>query len=392
MGLKSILKKSKLTYAVARTLRKAPYPLLRAFMSAAHGLRGVEKNKVYFSSFSGRLYNENPKYVCEALHALCPDARLVFRLNRTGMQQDDIPAWVERVPQYSLRALYHMATARVIVKNACLKPWMRKFGDQTYVQLWHGDRGLKKILFDLRPDADRLYQEWKCMDIGVSGSDFGSRVYMRRAMRFSGELIECGYPKNDILLANPPEIAERTRRRLSIPEGTKVLLYAPTFRDKDIGSAMNANFSLKKLHTALERESGEKWLILNRGHSNNGRLRADEGMDVSDYPDVSELLLITDMLITDYSSICGDYMLLDRPIILYHADAQRYAAEDHGLVFDPADSPYQIARSEDELIAMACHPADPVENCRALHTFYGTKESGRAAQTVAGRIQDILEG
>ena len=390
MGLKAILKKSKFTYAAARTLRKCPYPFLRFFQRAAHALRGVDAKKVYFSSFSGRLYNENPKYVCEALHEICPEAKLVFRLNRAGMRQDDIPAYVTRVPQYSPRTLWHMATARVLVKNACLKPWMLKFPNQTYIQLWHGDRGLKKILFDLRPNAEKIYQEWKCMDIGVSASDFGSRVYMRRAMRFSGELIECGYPKNDVLLANPPEVAAETRRALHLPEGTKVLLYAPTFRDKNIGSAMQAGFSLKKLHAALESSTGEKWLILNRGHSNNAGLRADEGMDVSNFPDVSRLLLVTDMLITDYSSICGDFMLLDRPIILYHADAESYAADDHGLVFDPAASPYQIAHSEAELIEMVCHPADPAENCRALREFYGTKESGHASHTVAERIQKIL--
>ena len=391
MGLKSILKKSRLTYAVARTLRKAPNPLLRGIMRTSHALFGIDSDKVYFSSFSGRLYNENPKYVCEALHAICPEAKIVFRLNRAGMRQADIPAYVVRVPQYSVAALRHMATARVIVKNACLKPWMVKFADQTYIQLWHGDRGLKKILFDLRPNAEKLYQEWKCMDIGVSGSNFGSRVYMRRAMRFSGELMECGYPKNDILLENPPEVVADVRRELGLPADAKVLLYAPTFRDKNIGSAMAANFSLKKLHDALQRETGESWIFLNRGHSNNASLRADEGRDVSDYPDVSRLLLVSDMLITDYSSICGDFMLLNRPIILYHADVENYAAEDHGLAFDPAESPYRIAHSEDELIEMACHPADPVENCRALSAFYGEKESGRASQIVAERIREILK-
>ena len=154
---------------------------------------------------------------------------------------------------------------------------------------------------------------------------------------------------------------------------------------------MQAGFSLKKLHAALERETGEKWVILNRGHSNNAGLRADEGMDVSAFPDVSRLLLVTDMLITDYSSICGDFMLLDRPILLYHADAESYAADDHGLVFDPATSPYRIARSEAELIEMACHPTDPAENCRALREFYDTKESGHAAQAVAARIRQILQ-
>ena len=130
MGLKAIIKKNRFVYTAASRLRALPYPFLRLFMRACHALRGVEKNKVYFSSFSGKLYNENPKYVCEALLRLRPDAKIVFRLNKAGMAQAEIPPQVIRVPQYSPAALFHMATARVLVKNAAFRPWMLKFSDQ----------------------------------------------------------------------------------------------------------------------------------------------------------------------------------------------------------------------------------------------------------------------
>ena len=111
MGLKAIIKKNRFIYAAASRLRALPYPFLRLFMRACHALRGVEKNKVYFSSFGGKLYNENPKYVCEALLKLRPDAKLIFRLNKSGMAQAEIPPQVIRVPQYSPAALFHMATS-----------------------------------------------------------------------------------------------------------------------------------------------------------------------------------------------------------------------------------------------------------------------------------------
>ena len=384
MGLKAIVKKNRFVYAAARRLRALPYPFLRAFMGACRGICGVNPRKVYFSSFGGTLYNENPKYVCEALVEGCPEAQIVFRLNRAGMAQADIPARVKRVKKNSPAALFHMATAKVIVKNAAFRPWMCKGREQVYLQLWHGDRGLKKILLDKDPRAKLA--DKTSMDIGVAASRMGCDIYMRRGFGFGGEVMECGYPKNDILVNPPAGLEESIRRKLGL-EGKRVLLYAPTFRDRTSGSAQRANFSLERLKQALEESTGEAWAVLTRGHTLNRGVEADAGIDVSAYPDVSELLLATDMLITDYSSICGDFMLLGRPIILYHADRDAY---DRELIFDPEASPYRIAHDEDELIALAAHFDDGAENCRALLEFYGAKESGRAAEAVARRIREII--
>ncbi len=390
MGLKAIVKKNRFIYAAASRLRALPYPFLRLFMSACHALRGVEKNKAYFSSFGGKLYNENPKYVCEALLKLCPKAKIVFRLDKSGMAQAEIPDRVIRAPRHSLSALYHMATARVIVKNAALRPWMKKFSDQIYIQLWHGDRGLKTILLDKKPDMK--LPDSALMDIGVSASRMGSEIYLRRGFGFTGEIMEVGYPKNDLLINPPAGMADAVRQELGLPDGASVLLYAPTFRDKTSGSAQNANFSLRKLQAVLEAGTGRPWIMLTRGHNLNRGVAADAGRDVSAYPDVSRLLLACDMLITDYSSICGDFLLLGRPIILYHADRSEY---DRDLIFDPEASPYRIAHDEDELLALAAESAAPdfdaEANCRALAGFYGMRESGHAAETVAQRICKFLD-
>lgn len=394
MRLKTLLKQNRLVYAAAKRLRCLPYPFLRLFMRGCHAL-GVDGRKVYFSSFNGMLYNENPKYVCEALLRLCPEAKLIFRLNAAGMAQADIPPQVKRVKQNSPAALYHMATSRVIVKNARFKPWMLKFSNQRYIQLWHGDRGLKKILLDANPSNPERILERKYMDIGVSASEMGSRIYMRRAFGFDGELMECGYPKNDILVHPPQGLAEEVRRELGLPEGTRFLLYAPTFRDQNSGAHFDAAFSLERLRAALEAASGEKWMILTRGHSLNCGVKGDGGRDVSAYADVSRLLLLTDMLVTDYSSIAGDFMLLDRPIILYHADRSAYTSKDRELIFEPEASPYIIVHNEEELIIKAQELAKSAalgeENCRALRAFYGVRESGHASEAVARRIMELLE-
>lgn len=390
MGLKAAVKKNKAAYKTVLALKKACDLLLKSAMSAFHAVEGVEENKIYFSSFSGGMYNDSPKYICEALHEIYPEGKYVFRLNASGMKQADIPEYVLRVKRCSLRGLREMSTAKVIVKNAYFKPYMKKFADQYYVQTWHGDRGIKRIVMDANPNRKKPFPDTKYMDLALAGSDFGRDICFRRAMRYEGEILEAGVAKNDILLSPPKNICEQVREKLGIGAHERILLYAPTFREKTSGGRQNANFSLKRLREALEAAHGCKWRILVRGHALNTGVGGDEGMDVSRYPDVSELLLISDMLVTDYSSIAYDYALLNRPIIHYHADRAEYTAESRKFLYDPEELPFIIAHNEDELLRIAAAPPDPAENCRAICEFFGVHESGSAARQAAERIRKQL--
>ncbi|MBE5772787.1 MAG: hypothetical protein E7337_02485 [Clostridiales bacterium] len=388
MTLKALIKKSKITYGLALVIRRAPYPFLAGWMRLCHRVLGVDQNKVYFSSFSGMLPNDNPRAVCDALHEACPEAKIVFRVNRQGMAENT-PKWIKKVPQRSLRALMEMATARVIVKNTGMQPWMRKFPDQYYIQTWHGDRGFKKIRFDLDPTSNRHLREAGYLDLMISGSRFGSDVY-RTAFRFKGEIVECGCPRNDVLLENPRDVADAMRRELGIGSQTKVLLYAPTFRNSTTGSKFHAPLSLEKVKATLEKTTGEKWVCLSRGHVLNLGVQSDAWQDVSKYPDVNPLLLISDMVISDYSSLAGDFMLLGRPAIFYQPDLDEYLSE-RGLYFDPDKSPLIVAHTEDELLAILSGPIDGKKNCREVLEFFGCKETGKAAGITAARIVQQLK-
>ncbi|MBR6767339.1 MAG: CDP-glycerol glycerophosphotransferase family protein [Clostridia bacterium] len=388
MTLKALLKKTKFTYKLAVMLRRAPDPFLAGWMRLCHGIFGVDKNKVYFSSFGGMLPNDNPRAVCEALHEICPEAKLVFRVNRQGMAEET-PDYIVKVPQRSLKALKEMATSRVLVKNAGMLPWMRKFSDQYYIQTWHGDRGFKKIRLDRNAPAKPLLREAEYLDLMVSGSRFGSDVY-RTAFAYKGEILECGCPRNDILLENPAEIAEKTRRELGIDPGVKVLLYAPTFRNSTTGSKFHALLSLSRVRETLEKSTGEKWVCLSRGHVLTLGVQSEAQMDVSRFPDVNPLLLISDMVISDYSSLAGDFMLLNRPAIFFQPDLDEYLDE-RGLYFDPLKSPLIVARTEDELVDILSRPIDAAANCRDVLNFFGSYETGSAALLTARRIAEILK-
>ena len=177
------------------------------------------------------------------------------------------------------------------------------------------------------------------------------------------------------------------RRALGIPAEARVLLYAPTFRDATAGGVQDAALDLDRAREALEQATGERWVCVTRGHDLN-RGVAGSRLDASDYPEVSDLLLATDLLITDYSSIGGDFMLLDRPVIYFQPDRAVY---DRELYFDPDASPLIVAHTEEELLDLLSSPIDAAANCRAVLEFFGACESGHAAESVARWIAARLD-
>ena len=370
------------------------YPLLnrtrtalgRAVMRFCHARWGVEGRTVFFSSYAGRGYSDNPRAVSEALRALRPDLSIVWQFEG-GVAPEGTPDYVRVVPAHSLRALRAFSTARCVVDNLNRPQYMLKFPGQLYVQTWHGDRGFKRVLFDM--GTNEPFPDGAQMDLAVSGSAFGSRVY-RSALHYEGEIMELGCPRNDLLVRNPPAVAAEARAALGIPEGAKALLYAPTFRDATCGAKQAAGLDLVRVRETLESATGERWVCLARGHEQSLGVAADGARDVSAFPDVSRLLLACDMVITDYSSIGGDFMLLDRPAIYFQPDRDAYDAE-RGLYFDPDRSPLLVAHSEAELLELLSRPIDAAANCRAVLEFFGANETGHAGEAVARWISERVE-
>lgn len=376
-------------------LRKLPilYPALSAvrmkagalYMRLCHAIRGVDHTAVLFSSYNGRGYSDNPRPVSEALHRLRPDLKIVWEFQR-GCLPGDLPGYIHPIPAHTLRAVRAYATAGVIVCNNNRAHYMQKFPGQIYVQTWHGDRGFKKVLLDLH--SDDHVPDGAQMDLAVSGSRFGSQVY-RSSMRYHGEILEVGCPRNDALVCHTPEDVAAARAALNIPTEARVLLYAPTFRQAERGRIQHSELNLEAVRQKLEAVTGQPWLALTRAHGNARAIESGGQRDVSQWPSINEILLATDLLITDYSSVGGDFMLLNRPVIYFQPDRDAYNRE-RSLYFDPDASPLKVAHSEAELMEMLAHPFDAEENCRQVLAYFGARETGRAAQAVAERIVVLM--
>ena len=137
----------------------------------------------------------------------------------------------------------------------------------------------------------------------------------------------------------------------------------------------------------LLKQTNEKWICFIRAHSASKGFRCesnnDKVIDVTDYPEMSHLMLVADVLITDYSSSAGDFVLTGKPVVLYHKDYQEYLSSDRSFYFELKDIPYFFANNQDELENIICSVISEnsaEENCKNVLDFYGACESGGAAE------------
>lgn len=360
-------------------------------------LLSFDPNKVVFSSFSGRSYSDNPRCISEMLHDMCPQAKIVWLLQKPDEWKDTVPDYVTVVPRFSMKSAYEMGSARVWVDNFTQLPYLiPKKGKQFYMQTWHGDRAFKKIGYD--NDIMEKYRmtrrvEEQC-DVFLSGSDFGEKMF-GTAFRYHGPFLKNGAPRNDVLVRNDPEEIAAVKEKLGIDPSIKLLLYAPTYRETTTTVPKDAQMDLLRTLQHLEKTTGDKWMCLYRAHylSTGIDLTAvqDRLIDMSKYDTMSDLLLIADMLLTDYSSSAMDYCLLDRPVLLFQADIEDYLAH-REMYFKMSDTPFLVAMNQSELenLISDMTPEMAAENCRAIRDYFGFSETGRATEEACRYIIDKL--
>ena len=352
---------------------------------------GVE---VVWSSFEGR-WSDNPRALYEGFQrsgAQASHTWLVDPDHATGF-----PADVARVPYGSDRARAALEAADLVVSNTHIDhPWDKAPGT-TYLQTWHGTP-LKRIHFDVRwaPEGrlDRLTEDVRRWDLLVS-PNAASTPLLRGAFGFEGEVLETGYPRNDVLSsARAPQVRVRVRAGLGIDEGARVVLYAPTWRDDAYFDDPLADVPLALDVAALTRELPGTVVLLRLHYLQSLRLAAldlPDVHDVSRYPDISELYLAADVLVTDYSSSMFDVAVTGTPILLFAYDLAAYRDELRGFYFDLdeiAPGPV-LSTSEQVVAALADLPAVQARSAPAYARFrerFCALEDGGATGRVLQRV------
>lgn len=316
----------------------------------------IKKNKILMMSYYGKGYDCNPKYLTEYLleHKSQYPWDIVWVFNNVEIHKNI--EGIRKVRMMSLRYFYELCTAQVILTNFRMTKQFHKRKNQYYIQTWHSSLRLKKIEKDAETSLMQSYIEMakadsKQCNLLISGCKMSTEIF-RRAFWYQGPILECGTPRNDYLINNRQDEVKQVKERLGILQNKKIVLYAPTFRkDHD----MNVyNLEYKKIINSLQKRWGEEWVVLIRLHphlsSDKLQINWDNQIkDVTQWDDIQELLKVSDVLISDYSSLIFDFSFTKRPCFLYVPDLENYIAQDRSLYFEIDKLPFEIAKSQQEL-------------------------------------------
>jgi CDP-glycerol glycerophosphotransferase len=320
---------------------------------------------VLFDSWRGT-YSDNPRAISEALHQRRPDLGQVWVAN----EQARPPEWAETCAPSGRAYLAALGRAAYLVTNIEMPGYYRKPRGARYLQTWHGTP-LKRIGLDIPGGTPalaggqryfrQLRRDVRKWDALISPNAFSTEIF-RRAFDYDGRILETGYPRNDLLLSPAAEERRKTTRAaLGLADETRAVLYAPTWRD-------SWSFDPQLDIAALARRLGETHAFLLRPHPHSPveweRLRGSSAIDVSGHPDIRELYLATDVLVTDYSSAMFDFAVTRKPMLFFTYDLDEYRDVTRGFYFDfESEAPGPLLRTSDEV-------ADALEDLEAVSARY----------------------
>ncbi|GAB7190786.1 hypothetical protein NUM3379_14930 [Kineococcus sp. NUM-3379] len=346
--------------------------------------------KIVYHSFEGR-YSDSPRALHRALLARGDDAEHVWL--SAPAHAHGFPAGTVTVPYGGEECVAALESADVVVSNTHIDLEWEKSPRTTYVQTWHGTP-LKSIHWDVLwapegrlPRLDRDIARWDAL-LSPNAASTGP---LRQAFRYTGPVHETGYPRNDALSA--PDAAERrakVRAELGIADGVRAVLYTPTWRDDDVfgdGPGFSLHLDLDRF---AERLGDDHVLLLRLHYMVSGALGtvAKPGVvDVSFHPDIADLYLAADAMVTDYSSTMFDFAVTGKPILFFPYDLEHYLGKLRSFYFDYQEiAPGPLLPTSDEVIgAIADLDAVSREHAERYARFQETfchLEDGHATERV----------
>lgn len=375
----------------------------------------TDEKVILFSTFDGRSYGDSPKAI---YNYMLSDERF----------EEYTFIWAFRNPKAFTFVLDNPNTCIVTVntkdyEKACAtaKYWIYNYRmsdyiypkeDQVYVQLWHGTP-LKRLGYDINISDNAMNSKSEIREkYKVDAEKF---KYILAPSRFAAEkfisawnlaetgktdtVLELGYPRNDFLINFTEKDVENIVAALQLPKGRKYILYAPTWRDNQhqagVGYTYKTEVDFDKLKDAL----GNEYIILFRAHylvANSFDFDRYKGFvyDVSKVNDINHLYVISDLLVTDYSSVFFDYGNLKRPEIFYMYDLEAYGSEIRGFYIDLDELPGPIVQTEEDLIEAVKNAFDDRsfdEKYEKFNARFNYLDDGQAAKRVTEAVIEELD-
>ncbi len=365
----------------------------------------IENDKIVFRTFNGS-YNCNPKYIAEEILKQKLPYKLFWIVNKNILKFiDDFDRDnIKLIMDGTAEDTFHSSTAKIIIDNErrtnYIKRKIFKRPGQIYIQTFHGSLGIKKTGVD-RNDGNKnalliARADSEQIDYLISNSKYETD-FLKRMFWGYGQILKYGHPRNDVFFKNGDEIKNKIYKYFNISKDKKIVMYAPTLReDKNFD---NYNLDFKKTVEALNKRFNENFVALIRFHplliQNKNKLFMTKNTDIidaTDYSDMQELLVATDVLITDYSSSIYDFVLSRKPGFIFATDAEKYDNK-RGFYYPLSSTPFLVANNNDEMVKNI-ENFDENKYKNKVEYFLKEKgciEDGKASKRVVDLIKDIMK-
>lgn len=358
----------------------------------------IKKKLVLFESYYGMSFSDSPSLIAKELHTRGVKGVELVGIARTSKTAKTIPSYIKPIRKHSLGELYYLSRAGVLIDNCRKYRGVTKRKGQYYIQTWHGGMGPKKVEMAAARKLSRQYlrnafHDSRIADLFLSGSKWQTNLY-RRSFRYFGRILEVGLPRNDLFFNKDRciEANKKVRAFYSIDKDVHIALYAPTFRVNGRFQCYDLNYN--EIIENLEKEWGGKWVFLVRMHVGaydvqNAIPYSKKVMNGTLYPEANDLIIASDLIISDYSSLIYDALLINKRILMYASDFEEYIQE-RGLCFH--NFPFPLSQSNKQLIESIKHykPDIEIKRQKDFLSECGVVEDGHATQKVVDHIISVF--
>lgn len=361
---------------------------------------------ILFIAFHGRGYLCNPKYI----HKYMIESNVYDEYKYIWAVKDNKSAEIENayvIKYNSIKYLYYLAKSKYWVVNCKLPNYVVKKKNQVYLQTWHGTP-LKKLAHDINIGENASFYRTKLTrdemlktydndsqkyDYFVSPNRFATEKFLSSFKLDKNKIIETGYPRNDFLINISSDKVNLLKDKYKIPRNKKIILYAPTWRDNSFTSK-GYTHELKVDFNLWNKELGEDYIVIFKPHYliiNRYENLEEFLYTFNEQIDINELYVMSDILVTDYSSVFFDYAILNKPIIFYMYDLKDYEENLRGFYLDIyKDLPGEIFEDELQVINTIKNISEYAENKRdVLAEFnkrYNYLQDGHSSRRIIKKI------
>lgn len=369
----------------------------------------IDDKLVIFISFHGRGYSDNPRAIYEGMKKdeRFKGYRFIWFIKHHKKRNIEILG-AEIKEYFSLSYFYYISKAKYWVINCKMPSYIKKKDNQVYLQTWHGTP-LKRLAHDIIEVEDITYyrsgmsfdEMTKTYDIDVerynymiSPNKFCTEVFQTAFRIDKDRLIETGYPRNDFITNSTKDDVTSLKKKFDLPLDKKIILYAPTWRDNSYvtsGYTFELNADFHKWKDIL----GDDYIVVFKPHyliinkDENDHTLDGFLYSINASAEINELYVLSDILITDYSSVFFDYAILNRPIYFYMYDLEEYREELRGFYLDIyTELPGKIYEDEKKLLNdISCQIYD-YNHLKEFNKRFNHAQTGDCAKKVIDIVFD----